>query len=49
MSQCRRGTPKLPAKVMKTVNTSIPPANRYGCTRASPQNATFRRNTSGIR
>ena len=49
MSQWRRGTPKLPAKVIDSVKMSMPPANRYGWTFASGQNATLRWKISGIR
>ena len=49
MSQWRRGTPKLPANVMPNSSSSSPPANRYGCQRASGQKATFLRKISGSR
>ena len=49
MSQCRRGTPKLPAKVIDITKMNMPPAKRYGWIFASFQNATLRRKISGIR
>ena len=48
MSQCRRGTPKLPANVIDIVKMSMPPANRYGWIFASLQNATLRWKISGM-
>ena len=42
MSQCRRGTPKVPANVIESVKISMPPANRYGWIFANFQNATLR-------
>jgi hypothetical protein len=41
MSQCRRGTPKLPANVIDKVKINMPPAKRYGWICAAFQNATF--------
>ena len=49
MSQWRRGTPKLPAKVMAVAKSSMPKAKRYGCTFASFQKATLRWKMSGSR
>ena len=49
MSQWRRGTPKLPAKVIDSVKISMPPAKRYGWMTAPFQNATFFWKISGMR
>ncbi len=48
MSALRRGTPKLPAKVIDIERMTMPIAKRYGCHLAAPQNATLRRKMSGI-
>ena len=47
MSQCRRGTPSVPAPIMKSEMPAIPIANTYGCSCATFGNITCRRKISG--
>ena len=49
MSQCRRGTPSVPAPIMNSEKPHMPRPNRYGCHLAMPGNISSRRNSVGIR
>ena len=47
MSQCRRGTPSVPAPIMNSEMPAMPIAKTYGCSFATVGNITWRRKISG--